>query len=310
MRVSKNAVRACLAGGIAAACLALMPVLALAQSWLPEQGSASFSMAYSGTLNKKHYDSEGTEGDFGHTRSEIWTIGGSYSPTDKVMLEASIPYVNARYKGDFPHPPALAGDIDDGTWHGYLTDLLVTAHYQVSQGPIAFAPYVGLVVPLQDYPTLGHSAPGRGLNETWLGFYTATSLNQWIPRTYVELRGNYAWVEKLVDISHDRTNATLEVGYYFNPAVSARLFWARQWTHGGIDLPYTPDKPNFATIFPHHDQLADDEFINVGGGFSWMMNERIELFGLYTESIAGWNSHKVDQRVTLGMSYGTGHPRH
>src|SRR5262245_32228472 len=55
MRVSRNVVRACLAGGIVAACLALTPVLAVAQSWLPEKGSASFSMVYSGTLNKKHY---------------------------------------------------------------------------------------------------------------------------------------------------------------------------------------------------------------------------------------------------------------
>jgi hypothetical protein len=112
----------------------------------------------------------------GHQRLEI------LSP----MIEASIPFVNARYKGDFPHPPAIAGDIDDGTWHGTLTDLLVTAHYQVSKGPVAFAPYVGIVIPTHDYPTIGHAAPARGLDEYWLGFYTAMSLNEWIPR----LRGN------------------------------------------------------------------------------------------------------------------------
>jgi len=306
MRISKNAVRACLAGSIVAACLSLTPMLAAAQSWLPEQGSASFSMAYSGTLNKKHYTAEGDEIDVGHTKTEIWTIGASYSPSDKVMIEASIPYVNARYKGCCPHPPALAGPIDDGNWHGYLTDLLVTAHYQASDGPIAFAPYVGIVIPTNDYPTMGHSAPGRGLDEYWLGFYAATSLNEWIPRTYVEMRGNYAWVEEVKDVAHDRINTTLELGYYFNAAVSARLFWARQWTQGGIDLPVPPTDP----LFHYHDQLADDEFINVGGGFSWMMTDRVEFFGLYTESLAGWNSHKVDQRVTLGVSYGTSHARH
>jgi hypothetical protein len=306
MRASKSVARVYLAGGIVATCLALTPGVARAQSWLPDKGDSSFSVVYSGTLNKKHYGSEGEEIDAGHTRSEIWTIGGSYSPTDRVMIEASIPFVNARYKGCCPHPPAFAGDIDDGTWHGSLTDLLVTAHYQVSEGPVAFAPYVGIVIPTNDYPTLGHAAPGRGLDEHWLGFYTATSLNEWIPRTYVEMRGNYAWVQEVKGIAHDRINTTLELGYYFNPAVSARVFWARQWTQGGVDLPVLPPDP----LFPYHDQLADDEFINVGGGFSWMMNERMELFGLYTQSIAGWNSHKVDQRVTLGMSYGTGHPRH
>jgi hypothetical protein len=54
------------------------------------------------------------------------------------VIEASIPFVNARYKGDFPHPPAIAGDIDDGTWHGTLTDLLVTAHYLGERRPGCF----------------------------------------------------------------------------------------------------------------------------------------------------------------------------
>jgi hypothetical protein len=306
MRASKSVARVYLAGGIVATCLALTPGVARAQSWLPDQGDSSFSVVYSGTLNKKHYDGDGNEADVGHTRSEIWTIGGSYSPTDKVMIEASIPFVNARYKGDFPHPPAIAGDIDDGTWHGTLTDLLVTAHYQVSEGPVAFAPYVGIVIPTHDYPTIGHAAPGRGLDEYWLGFYTATSLNEWIPRTYVEMRANYAWVEEVANVSHDRTNLGLELGYYFNPAISARVFMSRQWTDGGIDLPIPPTDP----LFPYHDQLGEDEFVNVGGGFSWMMNDRMEIFGLYTESIEGWNSHKVDQRVTLGMTYGSSHARH
>ena len=306
MKISKAVPRACLAGGIVATWMALAPVAALAQSWLPDQGHSSVSIVYSGTLNQKHYTSTGDEVDAGHTTSHIWTIAGSYSPTDRLMLQASIPFVNARYKGGSPHPEDIAGDIDDGTWHGTLTDALLTAHYQVSEGPIAFAPYVGLVIPTHDYATLGHSAPGRGLNEYWLGFYTAASLNQWIPRTYVEMRGNYAWVDEVQDIAHDRINTTLELGYYFNETVSARLFWARQWTQGGIDLPVLRPDP----LYPYHDQLADDEFINVGGGFSWSINERIGVFGLYTESIAGWNSHKVDQRVTMGMSYGIGRARY
>ncbi len=67
-------------------------------------------------------------------------IAGSYSPTDRLMIQASIPYVNSRYKGARPHP----GDIDNGSWHSTLTDLLVTGHFQVSDGAIAFAPYVGV----------------------------------------------------------------------------------------------------------------------------------------------------------------------
>lgn len=305
-RIFKAVARVYFVGGIVATSLAFTPVLAAAQSWLPEKGSSSFSVVYSNTLNKKHYNDAGHQDDVGHTTSDNWTIGASYSPTDRIMLEASIPFVNSRYTGCCPHPPAIAGDIDDGTWHGYLTDLLVTGHYQVTTGPVAFAPYVGIVIPTHDYPTIGHAAPGRGLDEYWLGFYTATSLNEWIPRTYVELRANYAWVEQIKDVAHDRINMSLELGYYFNPALSARVFQSRQWTQGGIGLPVPPTDP----LYLYHDQLAEDEFTNIGGGFSWLLNERIELFGLYTHTIDGRNTHKVDHRVTLGISYGTGHPRH
>jgi hypothetical protein len=291
-----------LAGSIAMASLSLAPVVAGAQAWLPEEGSASFSLIYSDNLHKKHYGSDGTEVDVGHTSSEILTIAGSYSPTDRLMIQASIPYVNARYKGEFAHP----GDIDDGQWHSTLTDLLVTGHFQVSEGPVAFAPYLGVVIPTHDYETLGHSAPGRGLEEYWVGFYAATSLHEWIARTYVDFRANYAFVEEVANVSHDRTNLALELGYFFNESVSARLFVARQWTDGGVQIPVPPTDP----LFPYHDQLAEDEFVNVGGGFSWALNGRMQIFGLYTESIEGQNSHKVDHRMTFGVSYGTAFGRY
>jgi len=287
-----------LACGMAMGCLALLSAEASAQAWLPDAGNASFSVVFSDVLHKKHYDSTGAEIDVGHTSSEIVNLAGSFSPTDWLMIQASVPYVNSRYKGEFSHP----GDIDDGAWHGTLTDLLVTGHFQVTEGPIAFAPYVGVMVPTQDYVTLGHSAPGRGLEEYWVGFFAATSLHQWIPRTYVDMRTNYAFVEEVANVAHDRTNITLELGHYFNESVSARLFVTRQWTHGGIDIPVPPTDP----LFPYHDQLANEEFVNVGGGFSWALNNRMGFFGLYTQSIEGKNSHKVDHRLTVGMSYGIG----
>lgn len=293
--------RARLASGAACFCLALAPISSHAQAWLPDKGSASLSLAYSNVLYKKHYISTGAEVDVGHTSSEILDIGASYSPSDRLMLHASLPYVNSRYRGDFPHPSV----VDDGSWHGTVTDLLLTAHYQVTDGAIAFAPYVGVLIPTHDYVVIGHAAPGRGLEEFWLGFYTATSLNEWIPRTYVEFRGNYAFVEKVAEVSHDRTNAGLEIGHYLNESWSARFLVSRQWTHGGVQIPIPPSDP----LFPFHDQLAEDEFVNLGAGFSWTLNDRVQLYGLYMQSIEGKNSHKVDHRVSFGMSYGTGHGR-
>jgi len=208
--------------------------------------------------------------------------------------------VRTRYRG-----PGLGGHdhpIDDGTWHATITDLQFTVNYQVADGAFGFAPYVGAVVPTHDYTTFGHSAPGRGLNEYWVGAYAGFSLNEWIPRTYVQLRGNYAFVEEVLGISHDRINATLEVGYFFNPSWNVRAIVSEQWTDGGINVPVPLTDPRF----PYHDQLAAEEFVNVGFGGTWVIDERMSVFALYMEGIEGTNAHKVEHRVTLGFSFGVG----
>jgi len=287
-------------GGASLLILALLPGVSQAQAWLPDKGSFSVSLDFSDILNKKHYNPAGREVDVGHTSLEIVSISGSYSPSDRVLINASLPYVKGRYRGAGGGGHDTA--IDDGTWHGTITDLQISVHYQVTDGPVAFAPYVGAVIPTHEYVTFGHSAPGRGLEEYWLGFHAATSLHEWIPRTYIQLRGNYSFVEKVQGISHDRSNATLEIGHFLTDSWSARVIVSKQWTHGGIDVPVPLNSP----LFPDHDRLAAEEFINVGAGVSWTVNDRVSVYGLYMQSIEGTNAHKVDHRVSLGMSYSVG----
>jgi hypothetical protein len=59
-------------------------------------------------------------------------------------------------------------------------------------------------------------------------------------------------------------------------------------------------------LFPDHDRLAAEEFINVGAGGTWIINDRMSVYGLYMEAVEGTNSHKVDHRVSVGFSYGVG----
>jgi hypothetical protein len=292
--------RARFAGSLLLPCLALSSFGAGAQAWLPQKGSYSYSIDYSNTLNKKHYTPTGKEVDVGHTDINAMSLSGSYSPTDRISINASLPYVRTRYRGE-----GLGGhntSIDDGTWHSTVTDLQFTVNYQLITGAFGLAPYVGAVIPTHDYTTFGHSAPGRGLNEYWVGTYAAVSLNEWIPRTYVQVRGNYSFVEKVMGISHDRINATLEVGYFFNPSWNVRVIASEQWTDGGINVPVPLNSP----LFPVHDILADEEFVNVGAGGTWVINERMSVYGLYMEAIEGSNAHKVDHRMSIGFSYGVG----
>jgi len=298
---TRGVVRAWCASGAIVLALAFAPSAARSQAWLPPEGSSAFAIDYTDTLHKYHYTPTGDEVDAGHTDSQVMSLSASYSPRDRVALGATLPVVRTRYRGESGHGGHHI-DIDDGKWRTTVTDLLLTASFQAADGVVGLAPYVGVVIPTHDYPTLGHSAPGRGLEEFWLGAYAATSLHPWIPRTYVQLRGNYAFVEKVAGISHDRINAMLEIGYFVSPTVNLRALVSRQWTKGGIDVPIPVTDP----LFPYHDQLAAEEFVNVGGGFTWVLDPRRSVYGLYMQAIEGENAHKVDHRVAIGFSYGVG----
>ena len=298
-----HAMRAC---GALVLCLAFVPMAAQGQAWLPPEGTFSYTIDYTDVLNKKHYESNGDEIDVGHTDNQVLSLSASYSLTDRISINASLPVVRTRHRDSNPEPDSHDTEIDDGSWHSTITDLQFTVNYQLLTGAFGLAPYVGAVIPTHDYTTFGHSAPGRGLNEYWLGAYAAMSLNEWVPRTYVQLRGNYAFVEEVADVAHDRTNAVLEIGYFPTPGWNVRVIVSRQWTHGGIDVPVTADNPEYDILFPVHDQLAAEEFVAVGGGATWVVNERVSVYAFYMQHIEGTNAHKVDHRVSTGVSYGLG----
>ena len=107
---------------------------------------------------------------------------------------------------------------------------------------------------------MGHSAPGRGLNETWLGFWVGKNLSDWIPNTYVQGRYNYAFVEEVANVKHDHSNLDFEIGHFLNRQWSVRAMSFMRFAHGGVDVPMPASHP----LFRHHDQLAATTYTNVG----------------------------------------------
>jgi hypothetical protein len=267
-----------------------------AQAWLPAQGSFGTSVVFNSVLNLKHYSADGDETDAGHTRSEALGLSLAYSPTDRLMLNVGVPYLRTRYWGDRPHP----GEIDNGEQHSTFTDLRISAHYQALLEPFALAPYIAFVTPVTDYETMGHSAPGRGLNETWVGFWIGKNMAQWLSSTYVQARYNYAFVEEVANISHDHSNLDVEVGRFLSRQWAIRAMCFMQFAHGGIDLPIPPSNP----LFPHHDQLGAVSFTNVGLGVSYAASPTVSFYAMYLTSLNGENGHKLDQGVTFGISLG------
>ncbi len=286
--------------GLALVAAALQPGMALAQAWLPDEGTLSFALTYNDTLNREHYLANGDVIDVGHTRARSYGMLVSYSPTDRLMLVAGVPYVRTRYWGPPSHGGAPEIHVDDGEIHTSFTDFRLSAHYQLMEYPVAFTPLVAVVFPSNDYETAGHAAHGRMLNELWLGFQLGKNLDPWIPRTYTQLRYTYAFVEEVEHIHHDRSNVNFELGVFLTRNWNVSAFGAWQQTHGGIDLPIPRSHP----LFPNHDRIGDDEYFNVGLGMGYSLTEQWSGFVTYMQGDSGRNGHKLNQGVTIGFAYG------
>src|SRR6516165_22882 len=147
-----------------------------AQAWLPSGGSGDVTFSYTDSFVRDHYLSNGDTLDRGHIRFFQYTASGEYSPTDRWMVAASLPLIESKYTGGFPHPSYNAStgvygppSVDDGQYHATVTNLRAEVHYQWLLDPVAVAPYVAYVLPTHSYTTVGHAAPGRGLHELWIG---------------------------------------------------------------------------------------------------------------------------------------------
>lgn len=270
-----------------------------AQSWLPAGGTGELSLAYVDTWVTKHYLTDGSTIDVGHVRTFTYGLGAEYSPTDKLMFAASLPLIESGYDGTHPHP----SPVDFGGYHATFTDLRMEMHYQLALEPFAITPYVAYVQPTHTYYTFGHAAPGRDLQETWLGMSVGKTLDQWIPRTFVEARFTYAWVQAVQHISHDRENLDADIGYFITPYLSVEGLWRWQQTLGGVQLTACP-KCTLGDLYPYHDQLGAAAYTSVGISTAWQYSDTSSFSLSYTTDVAGRNGHKVDSAVAVIYEYG------
>jgi hypothetical protein len=285
---------------------------ARAQAWLPPQGEGSVSFLFSDILANNHFF--GTQPvDAGRIRSETIAADVTYGLTDRVAISASIPVVASKYTGNSnspfaaPHPQPLypgVNPLDDGSYHAEWQDFRFGLRYNLlKRRGFALTPFVGSIVPSHNYEIFAHAAPGRDLNELQLGASAAKVFEAHLPGVFVQASYSYGIVQQVLDISHNRSMLSAEIGYFVTPKVRVLGLSGGQITHGGIDqspaLGFDPIR------FPVHDQISRDDFLTVGAGVGYAMNEKIDLFGSVIHALASAqrNSHQINRGVTVGLTW-------
>jgi hypothetical protein len=274
------------------------------QAWLAPKGEASFGAAYQNIYTRDHLFFDGEPFDGGRIRMQVAVFGLSYSFTDRLAASASVPYASARYDGTAPHTTS----VDNGDYHSGFTDLRLDLRYNLFRDPAMITPFVSAIIPTRDYPTFAHAALSSGLHQYLVGVAMGRRLDPILEAGFVQLRYSYAFAEKVLGISHDRSNVDLEVGYFLTQSLGISALGNYQKTHGGLDLPVpgTPESTAFrlTPYAVHHDQLARSDYLNLGGVVSYALTGTIDVFASYQTMVWGRNVHSVQPGLAFGLNWG------
>ena len=313
-----SSIRAFRTAFAAAAVLVLVAPPARGQAYVPAQGEGSVSVMYQDQFFRYHYSpTEQVDAGQIYARSMLFDV--TYGLTDKVAIGMSLPILSTRYDGLSPHPlPDFSGPnpIDDGSWHTTSQDFNFNFRYNATRNlfnsGIVLTPYIGSVVPSHDYPYFVHSGFGKDLNELQIGTSVAKLFEAGVPGLLIQGRYGFGFTQTAADVPHNRSIASVEVGYFATSKLRLMGLSAGQLTHGGIDF-YGPISRTLLTNdeFLHHDQITRENFLALGGGASYSITETIDLYGSLMRDVARRNGHGLTRGVSFGMSYSftTAHAR-
>lgn len=272
---------------------------ASAQAWVPAKGEGTVALAFQNMFVTRHLAAT-TQTDGGRINTNVLLTDVTYGVSDKIAVDLAVPLVSARYTGAFPHPGTT---VDDGAYHTAFTDLRVALRYNVTRDGAVITPYIGSIVPSHDYAFYGHAAPGQRLHELQLGVYVAKVLERGVPGLFVSGRYGFGFVEKAVDLSHNRSLADFEVGYFFSPAFRAFATTHGQYSHGGIDFPIG-GFPALPTVYQgDHDRIQRVHVLALGGGAAYAITDAFDVFGSFSRDVAGRNGHVLDRGITIGAGW-------
>jgi hypothetical protein len=284
---------------------------ASAQAWASPAGQGWVTLAVQGIDNTGHVLRDGSTAAVGKSRNAAVYLEAAYAVTDRLSLSAGVPFVFAKYLGPRldPEPPMVQPVDACYCWQDGLQDFGLTARFNVLNGSTALTPSVSFGVPSHGYEHVGEAVVGRGLRELRLAVDVGQRLDFLSPRLAVEGRYSYAFVERVLDVSTNRSNASFAVAFQALDRLAVRAVVSRQVTHGGLQpgLEPAPQPDGYpwgdittAELFREHDRLLRDDSWHVGAALSYGF-ARADLFATYVEFVSGRNTH-AGRAFTLGVS--------
>ena len=290
---------------------------ASAQAFIPAPGEGTVSVSYQSVVTHGQHGVSGAQlaqppfQDLTETHALLWYV--EYGLTGRIAVHSSLPYMQVRYEGQFPHTFGFKGqpsNLDDGNYHGTFQDFYFGTRFKLLESPrLALTPFVEVIIPGHHYESLAQTAVGRDLRALVFGAAIGGFADQLLPGLHFQTRASYAVVQQAVDIRPNRTAIDSAVGYFITPRLAIQFIETFQFTQDGIDWVGPPEflavhdgSPMNDEYFRNHDRLVRANALNLGAGVAFEVTERIGLFATVTKLAWGQNL-PPPRSVTVGMNW-------
>jgi hypothetical protein len=264
---------------------------------VPPAGNGSVGVLFQHVDHTGHFLADGylLPGYESVSRAALLSI--DYAITDRWSATAAVAYVGAKYTGAEPSFFGVERD-ECRCWNTDWQDASLTVRYNIFNGAFALTPSIAYGAPTNDYPFLGEAAVGRNLTELRLAIDAGGRLDPISPRLSLSGYYSYAFVEEVIGIDTDRSNALISIAYQLHPRLSgsADFYWQR--THGGLRSDEFVTDEQWA----QYDRILRDNSFHVGATLAYSFR-RWDVYGSYIEFVDGTDTH--DGRA---FSIGVGWP--
>jgi hypothetical protein len=284
---------------------------ALAQASVEPRGFGSISLSFLAIDHTGHIFTDGTRESpsTGRSINRDLDFEVNYGVTRRLTLTAGIPFVSSKYTDPEPPPAPLPFFPSDQCrcWKSGFQDFRFKARYNAIGHPhsaLMITPSVFVGVPSHTYEYHGEAVLGRDLKELQLGMDVRRRIDAISQNFYIQGNYTYAFVERVLDIPNNRSNAKLQGVFLLTERLTleGRLTW--QHTHGGLRFGIPPGPPVDVITpeaFDQHDRLQGENYWRTGLGVNYSL-QRMNIFADFSGVIAGSDTHTL-RALAFGVSF-------
>ena len=292
---------------------------AFAQTSVPPRGFGSVRFSYQKINHTGHIYTDGSTDGTGWSVNHSLYIQGEYGITDRFAVSLGLPFVLSKFMGGPPAPTDFPREIKQlqalnkcgGCWKSGFQDFNFVARYNTFGYPhsaLAVTPFVSFGVPSHSYESRGEAVLGRALRELRFGTDATLRIDAISENLYLQEQYSYAFVERVQNIRHDRSNARIEGDYLLaGKKMTLSGLVTMQYTHGGLRLGsvspayvFVPSGEFTSELLAQVDVLQRDNNWRAGIGASYSF-QGMDVHADFTQVIGGSQTH-VLRAVTLGVS--------